>query len=508
MNEQTNTNLEKRFSENLFSFIKEHTFQSDKFVLAISGGMDSMVLLNLFLTLREQMSLSFCVANVNHGIRPESVQEQEWLKAFCEKKDVLFFSATIDVKMLKQQAGAKRSLEQVAREERLQALQNIKKAYQGNWVVTAHHRDDLLETFLLRLLRGTGLNGINTLNAVQGIYLRPLLEFYKVQLRTYAQANNLFYFEDLTNKDTRFLRNKIRHLLIPLLEKEFDRGVKEVLVRDMENLKQADQIISEMMEKDMQQAFFSEHSCGISNYHVLNRSQAYLHEFLLRFYQKWHHSPIGLTSDKLHQISKRLKIPGDFEITITKDICFSYSNERLGFVRQMKLSEEPEKKSLVLNDHFKKKLEKKNVITVNLDQLIPGMSLVFNLCRDAISDIPKKNLSEMMAFVDYDRLSFPLIIRFWQAGDRIKPLGMKESKRVSRLMTNMGIKKHQKRNQLILENGKHDIIWCMGMRLSEDFKITQMTKSYLRIDFQTLNKEDFEGRERCIPQSIAKDKEQ
>jgi len=111
MNEQTNTNLEKRFSENLFSFIKEHTFQSDKFVLAISGGMDSMVLLNLFLTLREQMSLSFCVANVNHGIRPESVQEQEWLKAFCEKKDVLFFPTTIDVKKLKQQAGAKRSLE-------------------------------------------------------------------------------------------------------------------------------------------------------------------------------------------------------------------------------------------------------------------------------------------------------------------------------------------------------------------------------------------------------------
>jgi len=508
MNEQTNTTLEKRFSENLFSFIKEHTLQSDKFVLAISGGMDSMVLLDLFLALREQTEISFCVANVDHGIRAESVQEQQWLKSFCEKKDVLFFPATIDVKKIKQQAGAKQSLEQVAREERLRVLQIIKNKYQGNWVVTAHHRDDLLETFLLRLLRGTGLNGINTLNDCQGDYLRPLLKYYKEQLRIYARNKNLFYFEDRTNHDTRFLRNKIRHQLIPMLAQEFDPSIKDVLVRDMENLKQADQIISTMMEKNMQQAFFSENSCRISNCHLLNQSQAYLHEFLLRLYQKWHQSPIGLTSDKLHQISNRLNEHGDFEITITKDIRFLRSNEMVGFDQQTKRPEEQQKIRVILNDHFKTNLEEKNVITVNLDGLCPGKFLIFNLSQRSFSEISEQSRGEKIAFVDYDRLSFPLTIRFWQASDRIKPLGMEENKRVSRLLTNAGIKKYQKRKQLILENGKHDIIWCMGMRLSNDYKITPLTKRYLRIDFQEVNEEDFEGRERCIPQSIAKDKAQ
>jgi tRNA(Ile)-lysidine synthase len=448
--------------KNLFSFIKENTNKEDKFVLAISGGSDSMVLLDLFQTFSEKYPIQFCVANIDHRIRKESSEEQQWLKKYCEEREIPFYAETVDIKEMKRYLGAKTSLEELAREERQKKLKKIKNDYNAQWVITAHQQDDLLETFFLRLIRGTGLNGINTLNSVDGFYLRPLLVYSKEEIMVYSEEKDLFYFKDQTNDDTRFLRNKIRHHLIPYFTKEFGREVKEVLVRDLENLKNADRALSELIDQDLQKAKFSPNSCEINQKHLRHKSLSYLRELLIRMYQKWHSSPTGLTKKKVDDICLKLLEKGDFEITISHAIRFLRSNDMVGFDKNMAYLQKSKKQLLSFEDD------------VTFRQILGNKD----------------------TYLDYEKIEFPLILRFWNEGDRIKPLGMKNFKRVSRLMTDARIKKYAKRKQLIMENGKHDIIWCMGLRISEDYKITSSTVRYLKVVYLDSNNNDLEGRER------------
>jgi len=506
MCEKKNNSIEKRFLKNLFSFIKEHTDKNDQYVLAISGGPDSMVLLDVFQALNKTYPIGFCVANVDHRMRNESSLEQSCLKAHCEEKGIPFFGECVEIKKLKRTLGAKTSLEQLARDERVRILKSIKTAFHAQWIVTAHHQDDLLETFFLRLLRGTGLNGIHTLNRVDGFFLRPLLDYPKESILDYAAKKGLFYFEDHTNEDIRFLRNKIRHRLIPYLKQEYGSKINQVLVRDIENLKNADKVLEKALASKMEQVTINQEVAEMNQDLILQESRAFQREFLLRIYQKWRGTPVGLTAKKLENICARLLKNGDFETTITRSIRFIRSQSKIAFENHDNKESAGRQTPMIFNESFKRKLEKKNVITVKLDGLTPDCLVTFRLLkRDQIGRFTQYT-PDNEAYLDFDRLTFPLRIRMWQDGDKMKPLGMKNFKRVSRVMADSGLKKFKKRKQLIMENGKHDIIWCMGLRISEDYKITPSTDSCLKIVYLDSMK-DFEGRERLFPQSIDRDEE-
>jgi len=481
MFKQKNNSTEKRFLTNLFSFIKENTNEDDRFVLAISGGSDSMVLLDVFQNLKKTHPLKFCVANLDHRIRNESIEEQQWLKKYCEENRIPFYAESIDIKAKKCILGAKTSLEQLARDERYKLLNKVKKTYNAKWIVMAHHQDDLLETFFLRLIRGTGLNGINTMNRIEGDILRPFLSYSKEDISAYIKEKGLFFFKDFTNEDTRFLRNKIRQRLIPFLLNEFGTEVKDIFIRDLENLKNADRVLCEMIDQVLQKAHFSSNSVEISLEHLRYKSLSYLRELLIRMYQKWHGSPVGLTKKKVEDICLKLSEEGDFEITISHSVRFLRSNDIVGFDKSTKNNQKSENRQIMLGEDFKKKLEEKNVINLVLDLFNQDEVICFELLPYEREKTFALSADNCIAYLDYDKVQLPLKIRFWKEGDRIKPLGMKNFKRISRLMTDAGIKKYAKRKQLILENGKHDIIWCMGLRISEDYKITPNTVRCLKI---------------------------
>ncbi|MEA1883217.1 MAG: tRNA lysidine(34) synthetase TilS [Thermotogota bacterium] len=496
MQKQENNTIEERFLKNLFSFIKENTNKEDKFVLAISGGSDSMVLLDLFQVFSKKYPITFCVANVDHRIRKESSEEQLWLKKLCEEQKMPFYAESVDIIKMKRNLGAKTSLEELARDERQKMLKKIKKDYNAQWVITAHHQDDLLETFFLRLIRGTGLNGINTMNSVDGFYLRPLLSYSKEEIVAYSKEKGLFYFNDQTNDDTRFLRNKIRHRLIPYFTNEFGNEVKDVLIRDIENLKNADRALSELINKVLLKAKYSSNKVEIHQKHLQDKSPSYLRELFIRMYQKWHGSPAGLTKKKVEDICLKFLKEGDFEITISHAIRFLRSNDIVGFDKNVHYLQKSKKQQILLGEDFKKELEKKNILTLDIDLLVQRGSVCFQLLSFGNNIAFGKTLVNKCAYLDYEKIKFPLIIRFWKGGDRIKPIGMENFKRVSRLMTDARIKKYAKRKQLIMENGKHDIIWCMGLRISEDYKITSSTVRYLKVIYLDSSNKDLEGRER------------
>jgi len=478
MQKDYNKQIVERFEMNLFSFISEYTEKQDRFLLAVSGGMDSMVMLDLFERLSEKTGICFCVANMDHRIRKESEFEQSWLREYCREKSIPFFEKRMDIPQLKEKAGARQSVEQIAREQRYEFFTDVRKTFGADWILTAHHRDDLLETFLLRLLRGTGLNGLSILNKVERPFLRPLIDFWRNEIECYCGMRGLHYFEDETNADEKYMRNRIRKRLIPFICESFGETSKDILIRDLNNLKSSAVVIDEYLSDFMKKCTFSEKSVSFDEEVIKERSDAFIGEWLIRLYQRWNGSPIGLTNLKIRDIISRLRVSGDFEITISEEISFFRGGRILSFGRLTGLPAKVTEETIDFT--LKNELLKKNVIYFNLDAFHSGRKLVLEL----IDDVDFDQIQGEAVYVDFDKLDFPLTIRFWREGDRFKPLGMKHYKRISRFFTDRGITKFEKREQLILEGVKHDIICCIGLRSSEDYRVNRETVKILKIEYK------------------------
>jgi tRNA(Ile)-lysidine synthase len=480
MKKDMNRKILERFEMNLSSFINRYNKQQTVFLLAVSGGMDSMVLLDLFETLKEKADIKFAVANLDHCIRKASEHEQSWLKTYCGKKEIPFFGKKVDVPFLKDKAGAQQSVEQIAREQRYIFLNEAKERVDADWILTAHHKDDLLETFLIRLLRGTGINGLNILNKVASPFMRPLIDFWKEEITAYCHERELHYFEDESNRDNQYMRNRIRNRLIPFLSSEFDVSVKEVLIRDLYNFKNSASVIDDYLAPRMEQCVFSEKRVAIKEMFMNGETDAYAGELLVRVYQRWNGSPVGLSGKKIGDILDRMKKNGDFEITISHGIKFSRSGNTCLFEKREKTISSGENTIIEFDLNFKKNLLEKNVINFNLDQFDLNKTVRFELIETVDFDEADKTT----VFVDFCKLKFPLKLRYWKEGDKFKPLGMKNSKRISRFFTDQGIKRIQKRKQLILDDVKHDIICCIGLRCSEDYKVSGNTEKILKIEYK------------------------
>ncbi len=198
-----------------------HILQQDKFVagsellLGVSGGIDSVVLLDLLMRVAPDFELKLRVLHLDHLIRPESAGDAEFVMRLCRELGVPCQVVTVDVAKLA--ADQRISLEAAGRDARREALTCLAQKFGCARIVLAHHRDDQAETLLQRLLRGTGLSGLQAMRMRTGLWWRPLLNFSRQQILDYATAQKLEWSEDASNCDPAFLRNRIRHQLIPHL---------------------------------------------------------------------------------------------------------------------------------------------------------------------------------------------------------------------------------------------------------------------------------------------------
>lgn len=191
-----------------------------KVVVAVSGGVDSMVLLSILMILKQKLGFSLAVAHLNHRLRVESEQEFLFIKELCRKEGISFFGGITDVKVFCK--ATKRGIEEGARVIRYRFLQGIKKRLSANYIATAHHLNDLAEDVIMRLIRGVGwpaLGGMKPFDEDHSI-LRPLIFVPKKRLVAFAKAANLKWFEDRSNYDLNFRRNRVRHNILPLFLKE------------------------------------------------------------------------------------------------------------------------------------------------------------------------------------------------------------------------------------------------------------------------------------------------
>lgn len=439
----------------------------DRIVVAVSGGPDSVCLLDILSKLREDLHIELIVAHLNHGLRgSDSDQDERFVKDLSEKAGVPCHTKKIELYKIRDG----RSIEEAARDERYGFLYDVLKDTNAQKIATAHHMDDQAETFFINLLRGSGPKGLSGIpeRSDDGKIIRPLLELRRYEILRYLKDLNLPYRVDKSNLDKRYLRNTIRHELMPMLLKIQPQIVEHIHTLS-KILKEEDRFLDELVGSKIS---FSCHEkdkkISIQRNTILTLPEA-LKPRAIRFL-------IGQISTL-----KRLS-----HIHVEKIV-------------EMLQSPNPQKEIHLPNGVVAKKRYNELILERNkTEQPLP--SFTYQIPEDGIYHIKEascmlkfevsgmeqplklKNEDKNTAFISADKARYPLIVRNFRKGDRFSPLGLKGTKKLKDLFIDLKIPKEQ-RYLIPLVIHKDKIIWVCGIRISEEFKITDDTKRILKITY-------------------------
>lgn len=221
--------------------------KKDKIVLGVSGGPDSMCMLDILNAMQKEMDFTIVVAHVNHNLRKEAKEEQQYVKNYCEKKQIEFHAKSIDVKKLAH--TNKIGTEEAGRIARYEFFEEILKKTKATKIAIAHNKNDNIETILFHTLRGSGLEGLKGMEIKRDNIIRPLLECERSEIETYCQVKKLEPKIDLTNFENIYTRNKIRNMVIPYIQKEFNPNILKTLERLSDIVKLEDEYIENQTEQ-------------------------------------------------------------------------------------------------------------------------------------------------------------------------------------------------------------------------------------------------------------------
>ncbi len=431
---------------------KKLATKNDRILLTVSGGADSIAMLHLFYS----AGFNIAIAHCNFKLRDQDSEKDEiFVKNIAKKYNLQLHIKRCDTKKIAEKN--KISIEMAAREIRYSWFIQIAENYDFSKIATAHHLNDSVETILLNLSKKTGLNGMTGIPVINGKIIRPLLFAKKEQIIKYCNKNNLSYRKDYTNEKTEYQRNKIRHLIIPQFQKlnpAFIDNVKQTA----DNLKQYKKLFKIYFKK------FTDKCVFYDNYSVyINKGK------MLRY------EPVGLF---LFQFLRKF----GFNPTQVKNILTALSNTGKQFLTN--------ECRLIIDRNYLiiSKINPANKKIYKIDEKIDFLTIKKNQPDELQLKIIIKNYDELnivkkpkFAFLDYDKLKFPLILRKWQNGDFFYPFGMTNKKKLSDFFSDNKLSLNQKENTWILCSGKK-IIWIVGYRIDDRFKITKNTKKAIVLE--------------------------
>lgn len=216
----------------------------DKIVLGVSGGPDSISMLDILRQIQEEFDFEIVVAHINHMIRKEAIQDEEYVKKYCEKNSIEFFVKRIDVMSVAN--NRKIGTEEAGRFVRYEFFDEILKQTESNKIAIAHNKNDKVETIIMHLLRGSGLSGLKGIEPIRGNVIRPLIECERKEIEKYCDKNKLEPRIDKTNFENDYTRNKIRNIVIPYIEKELNPNIIETIDRLSEVVKKEDRYLEKV----------------------------------------------------------------------------------------------------------------------------------------------------------------------------------------------------------------------------------------------------------------------
>ena len=414
-----------------------------KILVAISGGLDSVVLCHLLKSLNLKLELAHC----NFHLRgEESDLDATFTANFAKNLNVQFHQKSFDT--LTYAAEEKVSVQMAARELRYEWFNTLMINRELDYLMTAHHADDNLETFFINFVRGTGLDGLCGIPRKNGNLIRPLLPFSRKDLHEYALSHGLTWREDSSNTNDKYLRNKIRMNIIPIL-KELNPALLDTFNETISHLKDSRAIIDDQIPIVLNQITISEDGklkINIQDLQSMSNPRIYLYEILKKYgFTAW--------NDVVNLLEAQ-----------SGKCIFSNSHQLL-----------KDRNYLILT--ALEQSEEKIFWLPNVD------SYFFNDFKLAISKAdPKKMESEKsIAFVDAEKVEFPLHLRKWREGDSFSPLGMTGNKKLSDYFIDKKYSKNDKAAVWLLCD-KHRIIWILNDRLDHNVRMTNKTKSVLKFE--------------------------
>jgi tRNA(Ile)-lysidine synthase len=411
--------------------------KKSKILLALSGGIDSICLADLLVTLNYDVEFAHCNFQLR-GI--ESNQDQHFVKSLSMKYEVPYHTIDFDTKEYALQH--KVSHQMAARDQRYVWFEKIRSEISADFIAIAHNSDDNIETFFINIIRGSGIKGLLGIKNKINFIVRPLMFSSRDEIIKYVTNNDLNYREDSSNSSDKYLRNKIRHNLIPLL-KEMNPSIGKSISKELSILNNINSVYKETIHKNLNKIIINEDDrIIISKVKLLSLSplDVYVYEIF---------SPYGFSD--LRNISN----------TITKGSGKQFFS--------------PTHKLLFDREYiFLSKIIEKETIETSIDSSIISIEIPIKMCFCVTHEVDyNDNINN--AYLDFEKLQFPLTIRAWKKGDKFIPLGMSCYKKLSDFFIDIKLSLLDKEKVYLLCSGK-DIIWVIGYRIDDRYKVTSKTK--------------------------------
>ncbi|REH00923.1 tRNA lysidine(34) synthetase TilS [Flavobacterium aquicola] len=415
-----------------------------KLLLAVSGGLDSMVLLHLF----QELKFDIAIAHCNFQLRGvESFGDQKFIQEYADANAVPIYVTQFDTEAFAK--DYKLSTQVAARVLRYNWFYELLENENFDYILTAHHADDNLETFLINFTRGTGLEGLTGIPVQNDKIIRPLLFLTRNEIDNYAKEHDIRWREDSSNASDKYVRNKIRHHLIPIL-KELNPNFISSFLKTESYLQQSQSMVEDAASMVYQQVAHEEEDqihFDLKKLMQLPNYQSYLYQWLKEY---------GFTAwDDIYDLvdgqSGKQVFATDYRLLKDRDFIIVCP------VKQIEISEE-------------------FYITENQTEVNVPLKLSISKADDILID------SNTVIFVDADQLVYPLVLRKWKTGDVFIPLGMGgKSKKVSKLFKDEKLSLIEKENIWILCSGEQ-IVWVVGIRADNRFRTVNTTKNILKIE--------------------------
>ncbi len=440
------TDLLNRFR--IFSTTHQLFGGHDRILLAVSGGVDSMVMARLF----SLSKAAFGVGHCNFSLRGEDSDADMMLaKETAMMLGVPFHSAVFDTRQHAAEHGL--SIQEAARELRYNWLREVSLEHHYDLIATAHHLDDSIETMLINLIRGTGVRGLAGIPLKNEDIIRPLLFATREEIEQFASAHRIDFRTDTSNLEDKYLRNRIRHKIIPII-KEINPTMHQSMRDFLDRMQQVAQLLGHEVEKQRATCISPERegfAIDIAKLRALPQAELMLFEFLKDF---------NFSGPVCHDLYQSLDAqPGKRFFSETH---MAIKDRQKIFVTPLKRNEEPAVYLIGENTH---QIE------------VAGAAFFFETM--AAEKKLQFAANEENAMLSYDRLQFPLELRKAKAGDSLVPLGMKGKKKLSDLLTEKKLPLHRKEDVWVLTSAG-EIAWVAGFRISERFKITPETTKVFR----------------------------
>lgn len=441
----------------------------DRLIVGVSGGVDSVVLLHVLTLLRDEHDLSLVVAHLDHGIRgEESRREADFVRGLVHGMGLPFETMLVDVPAMARKRRV--SLQEAAREARYRFYEEVRKKHGAQKVVLGQTADDQAETILMRMIRGAGLRGLKGIPPVRsGVYIRPLIEIARQDVERFADAEGLSWVTDSSNIKDIYLRNKVRRELIPHLEREYNPSIKGGLSRMASILSREEDYLDGKAEEVANGLIRGNDGELILDIPKLTA----FHEALwFRVLQKALGRVLG---GDLRNI-KTAHLEG-----ICRLLTLRAPNKVLCLPQRVYV----EKHYMEL---FIRKGKPPDVLSFEYIVDCPGVTILESLGKKLVTRIeePEKDVpadvDSNVAYLDDNKLIYPLVLRGFEQGDRFVPLGMRGHKKVKDFFVDAKVPKPLRRRIPLLVSGEN-IVWIVGYRISDYYKLTEGSKRVLRAEY-------------------------